>query len=281
MTRIMSIVAVGAILAACGDSDEPIADERGAGAPVVETGRDRVVPSNPPGAAPGEVAPSNGLPAEDGFQSGLSGPGPRVTAAVARLAPTEGHSVQGEVRFELASAGLASAEMDGAGVLVTGTIEGLAAGKHGFHVHELGDCTAPDGASAGGHFNPDDQPHGGPDQAARHAGDLGNIEAAEGGSVTLDLQDDRLAMTGAQSIIGRALVVHAQADDLKSQPSGKAGARVACGVIGIAVTEPTGTETGTMDTATRRSGDATESDPMVPETPTGQDNEPSSGSTGG
>ena len=223
--KTLTMIAAGALAAACGGDNagdaETVADQ-----PAVETARDRVAP-----ASPAQATSPTGMPAATG---GAGDAGTIVTAAVARLLPTEGHAVQGTVRFELASAGLASAEMDGTGIEITGSVEGLSAGRHGFHVHEFGDCSATDGSSAGDHFNPEGRPHGGPDDAARHIGDLGNLEAGEDGRVDADMTDERIRLSGPHSIIGRGLVVHANADDLESQPSGAAGARVACGVIGIA-----------------------------------------------
>ncbi|MFP6572139.1 MAG: superoxide dismutase family protein, partial [Vicinamibacterales bacterium] len=108
-------------------------------------------------------------------------------------------------------------------------LTGLTAGtEHGFHVHQYGDCSASDGTSAGGHFNPHGADHAGPDAASRHVGDLGNSEA------TYDRVDTQLAFEGESSIIGRGFIVHGGIDDLSSQPSGSAGPRIACGVIGIA-----------------------------------------------
>jgi Cu-Zn family superoxide dismutase len=101
-------------------------------------------------------------------------------------------------------------------------------------VHELGDCTAPDGTSAGGHFNPEGMPHGAPADAQRHVGDLGNLTADDSGMAHYERTDDVIALSGDHSIVGRGIIVHAGADDLTSQPTGAAGARVACGVIGIA-----------------------------------------------
>lgn len=150
--------------------------------------------------------------------------GTDVTKAVAVLQPTQGNPVDGMVTFT---------QEEGA-IRVVADVNNLTAGKHGFHVHEYGDCSAPDAASAGGHFNPENQPHGGPASDQRHVGDLGNIEANGAGKAQLDQKDDLLAFSGAHSIIGRSVIVHAGADDLSSQPSGNAGPRVACGVIGIA-----------------------------------------------
>ena len=146
-------------------------------------------------------------------------PGPTATAV---LEPRSGANVTGTLTFRTV----------GAGVEVSGTVEGLAPGDHGFHVHEYGDCTAPDATSAGGHFNPHGQPHGAPDADAHHAGDVGNLTAGDDGKAT-----KRFVMKGvtladdATSIVGKAFIVHEKADDLKTQPTGDAGGRVACGVI--------------------------------------------------
>ena len=122
----------------------------------------------------------------------------------------------------------------GASVHVHGTISGLEPGKHGFHVHEFGDCSAADFTSAGSHFNPTNDPHAAPSEAKRHVGDMGNVEAKADGTAAVDYMDPKLAFTGAKSILGRGVIVHAKADDLKTQPTGDAGGRLACGVIGIA-----------------------------------------------
>ncbi|MFT5357871.1 MAG: Cu-Zn family superoxide dismutase, partial [Polyangiales bacterium] len=101
---------------------------------------------------------------------------------------------------------------------------------HGFHVHETGDCSAPDGTSAGGHFNPDGHDHGLPEASARHAGDLGNVEADAEGNVNSESRFSDLHLDGEQGIGGRAVILHANPDD-GGQPTGNAGPRVACGVI--------------------------------------------------
>lgn len=146
---------------------------------------------------------------------------PHGRKAVAVLSPTQGNNVTGTITF--------TEERDG--VRVIADVRGLTPGSHGFHVHDKGDCSAPDAASAGSHFNPENMPHGGPDAAQRHAGDLGNIMADASGHGRLDRIDHHLSFSGPNSILGRAVIVHAKADDLKSQPAGDAGARVACGVI--------------------------------------------------
>ena len=145
--------------------------------------------------------------------------------AVAVLHPTQGNNVSGTITFtEVAD-----------GVQVHAEVTGLTPGKHGFHVHEFGDCTAADASSAGAHFNPTKQPHAAPDATARHVGDMGNIETDTSGAAKLDYLDHNMSLANDErSIIGRSVVVHAKADDLKSQPAGDSGARVACGVIGRA-----------------------------------------------
>jgi Cu-Zn family superoxide dismutase len=145
----------------------------------------------------------------------------RAQNATAVLQPTEGNSVRGTISLSTTEKG----------VHFGGTVAGLTPGKHGFHVHEYGDCSAPDGSSAGGHFNPGRITHGAPDAAERHAGDLGNIEADAGGIATVNIQAEGITLgVGDRSVLGKAIVVHADPDDF-SQPTGNAGARLACGII--------------------------------------------------
>jgi Cu-Zn family superoxide dismutase len=145
--------------------------------------------------------------------------------AIAVLHPTAGNKVSGTVKFiEVAD-----------GVQVHAELAGLTAGDHGFHVHEFGDCSAPDASSAGAHFNPTNKPHAGPDAPDRHVGDMGNVQADASGKAKLEYVDHQISLTNdQQSVIGRSVVVHMKRDDLKSQPAGDSGARVACGVIGRA-----------------------------------------------
>ena len=111
-------------------------------------------------------------------------------------------------------------------------MSGLSPGPHGFHVHEKGDCSAPDATSAGGHFNPDGKPHGHPSHGPHHLGDMPMLEADGGGNATLKAFLPGLALGGGPTgLAGRAVVVHAAVDDFKSQPAGNSGARIACGVI--------------------------------------------------
>lgn len=120
---------------------------------------------------------------------------------------------------------------DHAGVSIQGEIVGLKPGLHGFHVHEVGNCDSVDGMSAGGHFNPTAAPHGDPEAAASHVGDLGNIVADAKGQATVNIIKRAATLSGPSSLVGRSVIVHGGEDDLKSQPAGQAGNRVACGVI--------------------------------------------------
>jgi superoxide dismutase, Cu-Zn family len=119
------------------------------------------------------------------------------------------------------------------GVQVTAKVSGLTPGKHGFHIHEFGDCSAADGTSAGGHFNPDGHDHGSLTAPMRHAGDLGNLEADADGNASVTFIDKGLKLSGPHSIIGHSVIIHANEDDYTTQPTGNAGPRVACGVIGV------------------------------------------------
>lgn len=143
--------------------------------------------------------------------------------AVAVLSPTQGSSVSGTVEFvRMEDYTVVKAEVRG---FEPNT-------KHGFHIHEFGDCSAPDAASAGGHFNPKGMMHAGPEAEMRHMGDMGNLAADSNGVAVLELKDKMIKLWGPKSVLGRAVIVHAQEDDLKTQPTGNAGARLACGVIG-------------------------------------------------
>ena len=142
--------------------------------------------------------------------------------ATATLRATSGSAVSGTVTFT----------EEAGGVRIYAMLSGLAPGEHGFHVHENGDCSAPDASSAGGHFNPTGMDHAGPDAEARHVGDFGNIVADQAGNASYERVDTHITLgDGPNSVIGRALVVHSEPDDLTSQPSGNAGSRIACGVI--------------------------------------------------
>jgi len=123
---------------------------------------------------------------------------------------------------------------EGGGVLITGSVAGLKPSMdHGFHIHEKGDCSSPDASSAGEHFNPTSQPHGNPVTPPHHAGDMTNLRADEQGNAVVDVRVEGVTLGdgGPNDVAGRAVIVHAQADDYMSQPSGNSGGRIACGVI--------------------------------------------------
>lgn len=141
--------------------------------------------------------------------------------AFAVINPTSGNEVVGAITFT----------REAKGVRVIADVGGLTPGKHGFHIHEHGDCSSADGSSAGGHFNPNGMAHGGPDSENRHIGDLGNLEANEFGFAHYDRLDHIIALEGPYSIIGKSVIIHADEDDFTSQPTGNSGARVACGKI--------------------------------------------------
>jgi Cu-Zn family superoxide dismutase len=156
----------------------------------------------------------------------MGGPGGgmmNMPSAMARLAPTQGQSASGMVVFH---------DM-GEHVIAHARLSGLKPNaEHGFHVHDKGDCSAPDATSAGGHFNPDHQPHG-PQDTAHHAGDMPSLRADANGNVDVRivLRGVSVGSGGTGDLLGRAVVVHAQPDDYRSQPAGNSGARIACGVI--------------------------------------------------
>ncbi|MES2355985.1 MAG: superoxide dismutase family protein [Pseudomonadota bacterium] len=143
--------------------------------------------------------------------------------AVAKLAPTAGNKTTGAVTFI----------QRGDKVHVEGNIAGLAPGQHGFHVHEKGDCSAPDATSAGSHFNPSSKQHGNIAGGERHGGDLGNLTADSNGNATINVDIEGVsAKPGeANSVVGRGLIVHADPDDFKTQPTGNSGKRLACAVV--------------------------------------------------
>jgi Cu-Zn family superoxide dismutase len=146
--------------------------------------------------------------------------GPRATA---QLQPTTGNS----------AAGTASFIQVGDKVRVHAIVTGLKPGmEHGFHIHEIGDCSSGDGMSAKGHFNPYGKPHAHYSTPERHAGDMPALKADASGraEVTMEL-DVMTVVAGPSSVVGHGLIVHAQPDDYRTQPTGNAGARLACGVI--------------------------------------------------
>ena len=148
---------------------------------------------------------------------------PEPPRATAQLQPTKGSKAFGEATFEQV----------GDKVHVVVFVQGLTPGQeHGLHIHEVGDCSSGDGMSTQGHFNPFGKPHGQPGSMERHAGDLPALKANKAGRANVQVDLDIVTVTaGPASIIGRGLIVHAAPDDYKTQPTGNAGARIACGVI--------------------------------------------------
>jgi Cu-Zn family superoxide dismutase len=152
-----------------------------------------------------------------------SAPEEETLQATAAVRPTTGSKAFGEATFEQMG--------DKVHVLVNA--QGLKPNQaHGFHIHEVGDCSAPDAMSAKGHFNPAGKPHGNPTSAEHHAGDLPALQADKDGRAKLDTMVDGITLApGPTSIIGRGLIIHADPDDYTTQPTGNSGARIACGVI--------------------------------------------------
>jgi len=146
----------------------------------------------------------------------------QAQTATGTLAPTAGNTASGTVTFT----------QKGDKVMVSAKVSGLTPGGHGFHVHEKGDCSASDGMSAGGHYTPTGKPHGDPNAPAHHAGDMPMLQADASVNATLSTELGVIAVgSGATDIVGKSVIVHKDADDFKTQPTGNSGARVACGVI--------------------------------------------------
>ncbi|MGO3127586.1 MAG: superoxide dismutase family protein [Luteimonas sp.] len=166
--------------------------------------------------------------ADRAAEAAITTPPASATAAAATamtaLKPTAGNETAGELRFAVVNDRIE----------VTGTVTGLPpGGAHGFHVHETGDCSAPDGSSAGGHFNPGSAEHGRVGQGAHHAGDSDNITAGADGTAQVSgwLEGATIGDGAATDIVGKGVIVHKDADDYATQPTGNAGDRLACGVI--------------------------------------------------
>lgn len=148
-----------------------------------------------------------------------SGRGPM---AMASINPSEGNAAKGMVHFQ---------EQGDGSVEVVADLTNVPPGVHGFHIHENGDC-GNNGQAAGGHFNPMAHPHGAPDAQSHHAGDFGNVTADEKGEVHTRFMTHSITVKdGANSVVRRAVVLHANPDDLVTQPTGNAGGRIACGVV--------------------------------------------------
>ena len=174
-----------------------------------------------PGSATTEPTTEPVKPAEPEKPAEPPAPPPPKEAS-AEMAPTAKSKVKGTISFK---------EVEG-GVEANAALEGLTPGDHAWHVHEKGDCSAPDASSAGGHFNPSGHKHGAPDAAEHHEGDFGNLTAGKDGKATKTFVMKGITLAeGANSIAGKGFIVHEKADDFKTQPTGNAGGRVACGVI--------------------------------------------------
>jgi Cu-Zn family superoxide dismutase len=176
-------------------------------------------PKERPAGAPRQPESTTAAPAEK------TTPTEPAQEGVAQIAPTQGNTVTGSVALNSSPQG----------VRITGAIQGLKPNaEFGFHVHEKGDCSAPDGSSAGGHFNPTQAQHGDPTSSTHHAGDMVNIRSNGEGVAQVDTTAAGTTLHGEPTtdIMGKAIVVHEGPDDYKTQPSGNSGKRVACGVIG-------------------------------------------------
>lgn len=143
-----------------------------------------------------------------------------VNKARAKVKPAKGYNVRGKIVFT---------QVNG-GIKVFVDLTGVPPGKHGFHIHEYGVCKG-NFESAGGHFDPFDAKHGAPEDKERHVGDLGNLTADKKGRVNTSFVDDRLSFEGSASILHKSVVIHKDPDDFKTQPTGDAGDRIACGII--------------------------------------------------
>ncbi len=199
------------LLSACGGSSEPPA------AP----------PAPPPPAAP-ETPAATAAPAATDAPAASAAPAAEPPKAEPRTLEVTLESKSGS---KLAGKATLS-EVDG-GVKVVLSVEGVKpGGEHGAHVHEKGDCSAPDGASAGGHFNPQGNDHALPTVAKRHLGDLGNLTIAKDGkgSLEITIPGANLKAGDPNSFAGKSIIVHAKKDD-GGQPTGNAGGRIGCGVI--------------------------------------------------
>lgn len=148
---------------------------------------------------------------------------PAGPAATAELKATTGNAVTGQIQFS----------QRGDKVLITGEVRGLKPNtEHGFHVHDKGDCSSGDGMSAGGHFNPTGSMHGSHEQSEHHTGDLPSLKADASGTARVNFESKSVSVgSGKTDVIGRGLIVHRDADDFKTQPTGNAGPRLACAVI--------------------------------------------------
>lgn len=241
LSAALTLLGLAVALAAC-EKKEP---RRYAGAPETVTDDDGtegvdtsadVRSTGTPGALvqspPSEGSPEPPVPvdaSEDRRVESVLPPPDAELFASATLAPTGKDSgLSGTVRFF-------DTRAERNGMLVIAEVEGVTPGQHGIHIHERGDCSR-GGEAAGGHWNPDGSPHAAPTSPQHHAGDLGNIDVLPSGRGVLELTllapDSGMGNVNMQEgVMGKSVVLHAQPDDLRSQPAGDSGARIACGVI--------------------------------------------------
>lgn len=142
-----------------------------------------------------------------------------VTEATVQIKSFKGDQIKGKATFTKVPGG----------IKIVADVEGLTPGKHGFHIHEFGDCSSP--STVGSHFNPTNSKHGGPDSPERHVGDLGNLVADENGHAHYERVDKIISFEAEKSILGRSLIIHSGADDFTTQPTGDSGDKIACGVV--------------------------------------------------
>jgi Cu-Zn family superoxide dismutase len=214
-TLVLALLIPVAVCTACGKKEEPVA----------------TTATSPSVAAP-TPAPPVSTPERPPVDAAQNAPAAAVAPA---SAPAPVHVTLVSAPDRTVS-GMFTLTNEGDAVSILGEISGLEPGKeHGFHVHEVGECALPDFASAGGHFNPTKDPHGGPKTTPRHLGDLPNAKADKNGRALIDVTvkgPNLVDKDGAPTeILGKSLVVHVKPDDYKTQPSGDSGARIACGVI--------------------------------------------------
>ena len=165
------------------------------------------------------IAPGSPSEVNDNLGVGTTG-----LTAIAEISGASGSNVTGTATFT---------QGDNGTVTMVLRVENLTPGEHAIHLHETGDCSAPDATSAGAHWNPTGDPHGKRGDNGFHAGDIDNIVAGEDGIGTLEMEFDDWTIGGDEetNILNKAVIIHADADDFESQPAGNAGGRIACGVI--------------------------------------------------
>ena len=228
-SKTLTLVVLLLPLAGCGPSDDDPETVEGPGLTNVDPS-DATIPGEPPAFGNSPTGESDDQYAIDPreLQEKEIDPVDVDLYAVASIRPAGSSNVSGDLRFH----------QQGDTLRINGTLRGLEAGEHGLHIHAVGDCSAPDAAAAQGHFAPDDDPHGSPSSPndLHHVGDLGNITATEDGVADVRKTDSEMSLeTGDMTILGRAVIVHADSDDLVSRPAGDAGIRVGCGVVELEV----------------------------------------------